>query len=48
MRDPEFLQFAEKMRLDLQPMRGVDMERLIADMYRTPAAAVDRAKSVIR
>jgi hypothetical protein len=46
--DPDFLQFAAKMRLDLQPMKGADMEKLIADIYRSSPAAVERAKAVIR
>jgi tripartite-type tricarboxylate transporter receptor subunit TctC len=48
MTDPEFLQFANKMRLDLQPVKGAEMQKLLADIYRTPAAAVERAKAVIR
>jgi tripartite-type tricarboxylate transporter receptor subunit TctC len=48
MADPEFLQFATKMRLDLNPVTGVAMEKLLADIYRTPAGAVERAKAVIK
>ncbi len=48
MADPEFLQFAAKMRLDLQPMKGADMEKLISDIYRSDTGAVEKAKAVIR
>ena len=48
MADPEFQQFASKMRLDLNPVRGADMAKLLADIYRTPERAVERAKAVIR
>jgi hypothetical protein len=48
MADPEFLQFASKMRLDLNPVTGATMEKLLADIYRTPAGAVERARAVIK
>lgn len=48
MADPDFQQFATKMRLDLQPMKGADMEKLISDIYRSNTAAVERAKAVIK
>ncbi len=48
MVDPEFVQFAEKMRLDLAPVAGAEMERMIGEIYRTSPAAVERAKAVIR
>jgi tripartite-type tricarboxylate transporter receptor subunit TctC len=48
MSDPEFIQFAAKMRLDLQPVKGAEMEKLISSIYRTSPSAVERAKSVIK
>ncbi len=48
MADPDFLQFASKMRLDLNTDAGAAMEKLLADIYRTPAGAVERAKAVIK
>lgn len=48
MSDPDFIQFADKMRLDLQPVHGADMQRQLAEIYRTSPAAVERAKAVIR
>jgi tripartite-type tricarboxylate transporter receptor subunit TctC len=48
MKDPEFVQFADKMRLDLQPVHGADMTKLLDDIYRTSPAAVARAKAVIK
>jgi len=48
MADPDFQQFATKMRLDLQPMKGADMQKLISDIYRSNTAAVERAKAVIK
>ncbi len=48
MADTEFIQFAAKMRLDLQPMHGADVQKLISDIYRSNAAAVEKAKAVIK
>ncbi len=48
MADPEFQQFATKMRLDLNPVKGSEMQRLLADLYQTPAAVVERARAVIK
>ena len=48
MADPDFQQFATKMRLDLQPMKGADMDKLIAEIYRSDAGAIEKAKAVIK
>lgn len=48
MADPAFIAFAEKMRLDLQPVTGAEMEKLLGEIYRTSPAAVERAKAVIK
>ena len=48
MVDPDFIQFAAKMRLDLQPVKGVEMQKMIADIYASNANAVERAKAVIK
>ena len=48
MADPEFTRFAEKMRLDLQPMKGAEVQKLIGEIYRSNASAVEKAKAVIK
>jgi tripartite-type tricarboxylate transporter receptor subunit TctC len=47
MRNPEFLAEAKTRKLDVNPMSGQAVERLIDDIYRTPAAVVTQARSVI-
>ena len=48
MADPDFTRFAEKMRLDLQPMKGAEVQKLIEEIYRSNASAVEKAKAVIK
>jgi tripartite-type tricarboxylate transporter receptor subunit TctC len=48
MKDANFLTFAKKVGLDLQPMTGAQVQDVIADIYRTPPAAVEKAKAMIK
>ncbi|MDB5554229.1 MAG: hypothetical protein JWL86_4213, partial [Rhizobium sp.] len=48
MQDPDFRAFAKRADLDLQPMTGTQVQEVIADIYRTPHAAVERAKTAIK
>lgn len=48
MQDPDFIAFARKMGLDLQPMTGAQVQQVIAEIYRTPPAAVQKAKAMIK
>jgi tripartite-type tricarboxylate transporter receptor subunit TctC len=43
MKDPEFLAEAEKANLEVEPLTGEEMERLIRSAYSTPKALVQRA-----
>jgi tripartite-type tricarboxylate transporter receptor subunit TctC len=42
--DPEFLAEAKQMQADISPMRGEDVQRLVAEIYATPSPIVARAK----
>lgn len=42
--DPDFLAEANKMQADISPMRGEDVQQLVAQMYATPRPIVERAK----
>jgi hypothetical protein len=42
--DSEFLAEAKQMQADISPMRGEDVQRLVAEIYATPSPIVDRAK----
>ena len=47
MKDPEFLADAKKAKLDVQPMRGLDMAKMIRDLYAAPRRIVDLSKQAI-
>jgi hypothetical protein len=43
LKDPAFLADAEKARLEIDPVRGVEMEKMIKAAFDTPKALVERA-----
>jgi tripartite-type tricarboxylate transporter receptor subunit TctC len=45
MKDAEFLAEADKRRLEINPVSGADIDRLIADIYRTPKEVVAEARA---
>src|SRR5262249_54029782 len=46
MKDPEFLADAARIQADVQPTTGEDVQKLVARIYQTPKAVVDRAKKI--
>jgi hypothetical protein len=48
MRDPEFLAEAEKSQLEITPVPGAEVEKLVQDLYQTPKALADKAAQFIR
>jgi tripartite-type tricarboxylate transporter receptor subunit TctC len=48
MADPAFLAEARRSSLEIAPVSGADLERLIAEVYRTPADVVAKTKAVLR
>ena len=44
MLDPALLREAEKLKLDITPMRGSDMTTLVTRLYASPAPVVERAR----
>jgi len=44
MLDPDFLDDAKKMKLDIEPMSGEEAQAIIAEMMGAPASVVERAK----
>jgi hypothetical protein len=44
MKDPEFLAEAEKRGLEINPVSGHDVEKLIAELYQTPKDVVTEAR----
>jgi len=47
MKDAEFLAEAKQLSLEIDPVSGADMEKLIADLYRVSPAVVERAKAMM-
>ena len=45
MKDPEFLEEAQKRGLEINPVSGHDLEQLIAELYQTPKDVVAQARA---
>jgi tripartite-type tricarboxylate transporter receptor subunit TctC len=48
MNDADFLADAEKSRLEVRPVAGEDIEKLVRRAYGTPAAIAERAASLLK
>jgi tripartite-type tricarboxylate transporter receptor subunit TctC len=48
MKDPAFIESANKMNLEIDPVSGAEVEKLITEIYRTPPAAVAAAREAIK
>jgi hypothetical protein len=48
MADKQFLDDAEKMRIDISPMSGQQVQDLVRKIYASPKDIVERAKMAIR
>jgi hypothetical protein len=48
MQDPEFLAEAEKTQLEITPVSGPEVEKLVKDLYQTPKALAAKAAEFIR
>lgn len=47
MKDPELLAEAEKMNIDVHPLSGEEVEKLVARMFETPPDTVERVKKAL-
>ena len=47
MKDPEFLKEAAAAKIDVDPVPGIEMEKVIADVLTTPPHIVARAKPLM-
>jgi tripartite-type tricarboxylate transporter receptor subunit TctC len=47
LQDQELLAAAEKMRIDIDPVSGEELQSLIEKIYATPPALVARAKAAL-
>jgi tripartite-type tricarboxylate transporter receptor subunit TctC len=48
MEDPEFLADAEKSQLEITPVTGEEVDKLVKDLYQTPKALAAKAAELIR
>jgi tripartite-type tricarboxylate transporter receptor subunit TctC len=48
MEDPEFLADAEKTQLEITPVSGAEIEKLVKELYQTPKALAAKAAEFIR
>jgi tripartite-type tricarboxylate transporter receptor subunit TctC len=48
MSDKDFLADAERSKLEITPVSGEEIERLVAEIYKTPAAVAKRAGELIK
>jgi tripartite-type tricarboxylate transporter receptor subunit TctC len=46
MKDPEFLKEAEKQKLDIDPVSGAELEKVVRDVYATPKPIIELVKKV--
>ncbi len=47
MTDPEFMAEAEKAQLEVNPVTGEDLEKLVAEIYRTPPEVAEKAAQLL-
>lgn len=47
MRDEEFLKTAAEARMEVNPVSGAEIEKLIADIYASPSDVVARAREIV-
>src|SRR5262245_2017392 len=47
LKDPEFLDDARKIQIDVNPISGAAVEKLIGDLYETPEAVTAKVRSIV-
>ena len=47
MKDPEFLAEAKQRLLDVNPMSGADIDKLVSELYQTPPEVIAATKAII-
>jgi tripartite-type tricarboxylate transporter receptor subunit TctC len=48
MRDPDYLDETKKLRMEVEPVDHVEMEKVIADAYQIPAATIDKVTELTK
>jgi tripartite-type tricarboxylate transporter receptor subunit TctC len=47
LKDPEFLADAKKLQIDINPISGAAVEKLIGDLYQTPDAVTAKVRAIL-
>ena len=47
IKDPEFTKEAEKLSLEIQPLGPEEIQKTLAEIYRTPASVVERTRKIL-
>jgi tripartite-type tricarboxylate transporter receptor subunit TctC len=47
LKDPEFLEDAKKLQIDINPISGAAVEKLIGDLYQTPDAITAKVRAIV-
>jgi tripartite-type tricarboxylate transporter receptor subunit TctC len=47
MKDPDYLADAKKSRIDVNPVSGADIQKLLAELYATPKDVIKKASQAI-
>jgi hypothetical protein len=47
MKDPVFLTEAKRFKLDVNPMRGEDIQKLVAEILATPQSVIDTTNAAL-
>ena len=47
VKDPRFLEEARKLDIEVSPMAGEQIQKMVSDIYRLPPAVVDKAKAYL-
>ena len=47
MKDPEFLGEADKLKIEVDPVSGEDMQKVVANVLATPKNLAARARTII-
>jgi tripartite-type tricarboxylate transporter receptor subunit TctC len=48
MQDPEFVAETNKVKLEVSPTSGAEIDRLLAQIYDTPKEVIEKAKQAVK
>ena len=48
MKDPEFVAEITRVKLEVNPMTGAEIDRLLAEVYAMPKDLIEKAKQAMR